>query len=102
MKGNAMATKKEIIKHEETAIVPVESVLREITPSTWAMLKEIAQVVFRKYGMIRWEDAAAIMGKGYEVGLGLFAFFELVECVNGKPPSENQKGAMALLHNSPA
>lgn len=96
-----MATKKEITKHEETAIVPTAA-LREITPATWAMLKEIAQVVYRKYGMVRWEDAAAIMGKGYEVGFGLFASFELVECVNGKPPSVNPKGAMALLHNSPA
>ena len=54
---------------ESTSIVTTRN--KELTPSVWGMLKEIAPVmhVSRLFGVSSPEQATAIMLKGYELGL---------------------------------
>ena len=83
----------------DNAIVPAQ---RNLTPSVWQMIWEIAPVMYksRLFGVSSVEQAAAIMLKGYELGLSITASFEFVQIVQGKP-SLAPRGAVALLHNSP-
>jgi hypothetical protein len=75
------------------ALVPV-------TPNDWAMIKEIAPVAAtaRMFGVTE-QQAAIVMLKGHELGLGLAAAFEFIDVIDGKP-SIKPKGALALIHNS--
>lgn len=85
----------------EYSIVPVAQ--RELTPQIWRMLSDMSPVMFksRLFGVGSPEAAAAIMLKGYELGLSVTASFEFVQVVEGKP-SLSPRGALALLHKSPA
>jgi hypothetical protein len=75
---------------------------RELTPSIWKMIMEMAPVMYksRLFGVTSQEAANAIMLKGFEMGLGLTASFEFIQVVQGKP-ALSPRGALALLHNSP-
>lgn len=75
---------------------------RELTPQIWTMISQMAPVMWksRLFGVAGEEAAAAIMLKGYELGLSITASFELIQVVQGKP-SLSPRGAMALLLNSP-
>ncbi len=75
---------------------------REITPQVWQMISQMAPVMHRSrlFGVSSEEQAAAIMLKGYELGLSITASFELIHVVQGKP-GLSPRGALALLHNSP-
>ena len=54
----------------------------------------------RLFGVSNAEQAAAIMLKGYELGLGLTASFEFVQVVQGKP-TLSPRGMLALIQTSP-
>jgi len=75
---------------------------RELTPSIWGMINEMAPVLHRSrlFGVTSVEAAAAIMLKGYELGLSITASFEFIHVVEGRP-SLKPMGALALLHASP-
>lgn len=75
---------------------------RELTPQLWTMIMDMAPVMYksRLFGVTSPEAAAAIILKGYELGLSITASFELVQVVQGKP-ALSPRGAMALLLNSP-
>ncbi len=85
---------------DSKALIPVGQ--RELTPNIWQMINEMAPVMHqsRLFGVASKEAAAAIMLKGYELGLSITASFEFVQVVEGKP-SLSPRGALALLHNSP-
>ncbi len=71
-----------------------------VRPNDWAMIKEIAPVAAtaRMFGVTE-PQAAIVMLKGYELGLGLAAAFEFIHVIDGKP-SVSPKGALALIHQS--
>lgn len=74
----------------------------QLTPDVWRMITEVAPTMHlaRWFGVANTEQAAAIMLKGYELGLGLAASFEFVKPVQNKPALVPM-GALALIHNSP-
>lgn len=76
-------------------------VKRELTPETWNMIKSIAPTMqqSRLFGVATVDQAAAVMLKGQELGLGLAAAFEFIDVIDGKP-SLNPRGALALIHQS--
>lgn len=94
-------------KTKTTAIAKVEPVTaitaatRELTPGIWRMISEMAPVMHKAhlFGVTSPEQAAAIMLKGYELGLSMTASFELVQVIQGKP-ALSPRGAMAILLNS--
>jgi hypothetical protein len=75
---------------------------RELTPQVWAMINSMSPVLFksRMFGVSSPEAAAAIMLKGYELGLSITASFELINVIQGKP-GLSPRGAMALLLSNP-
>lgn len=83
---------------ENTSIVTTRN--KELTPSVWGMLKEIAPVmhVSRLFGVSSPEQATAIMLKGYELGLGVTSSFEFIQVIEGKP-SLSPRGALALIQS---
>ncbi len=89
----------------ETSLTPtIETTLRverALTPSIWRMIWEMAPVMWksRLFGVSSAEAAAAIMLKGFELGLSITASFEFVQVVQGRP-GLSPRGALALLHNS--
>jgi len=78
------------------------TVYRPLTPDTWAMIQNISPTIHqsRLFGVASPEQAAAIILKGHELGLGLTASFEFVQVVLGKP-ALSPRGALALILNSP-
>lgn len=78
------------------------SIRHDVTPEIWEMIKSMAPVMHqaRLFGVTSMEQAAAIMLKGHELGIGITASFELVQVVMGKP-SLTPRGALALLHSAP-
>lgn len=94
-------------KKQETAIEPVAplaiqtAATRELTPGVWAMIEKMAPVMYKAhlFGVQSPDQAAAIMLKGYELGLSITASFELVQVIQGKP-ALSPRGAMALLLSS--
>lgn len=82
--------------NESTALT-----VRNITPGIWEMIDKIAPTMHqsRLFGVTAPQQAAAIMLKGYELGLGLAASFELIQVIQGKP-TLSPRGALALIHQS--
>lgn len=95
-------------KKQETAIEPVApmaiqtAATRELTPAIWRMIETMAPVMYKAhlFGVQSPDQAAAIMLKGYELGLSITASFELVQVIQGKP-ALSPRGAMALLLSNP-
>jgi len=75
------------------AIVPV-------TPQVWEIIKNVAPVATasRMFGVTE-QQAAVVMLKGHELGLGLASAFEFIHVIDSKP-SISPKGALALIHQS--
>lgn len=75
---------------------------RDLTPAIWTMIKDMAPVMHnsRLFGVVSVEQATAIMIKGYEVGFGFAASFDLIQVIQGKP-GVSPRGCMALILNSP-
>lgn len=97
-----MATKKtDTTKSVEMPIVPTAAT-RELTPGIWAMIEKMSPVMHQAhlFGVTSPAQAAAIMLKGYELGLSMTASFELVQVIQGKP-ALSPRGAMAILLSSP-
>lgn len=82
----------------DLAVVPK----KDLTPDVWKMIMEIAPVMAqsRLFGVPNMEASAAIMLKGYELGLSLTASFEFIQVIEGKP-SLSPRGALALIQQSP-
>lgn len=76
-------------------------VKKELTPEAWSMIKSIAPTMRQSglFGVSTVEQAAAVMLKGQELGLGMAAAFEFIDVIEGKP-SLNPRGALALIHQS--
>jgi len=85
-----------------TALAIQTAANRELTPGVWRMIGEMAPVMYKAhlFGVTSPEQAAAIMLKGYELGLSTTASFEFVQVIQGKP-ALSPRGAMALLLSNP-
>lgn len=72
-----------------------------VKPDTWQMISAIAPTIHaaRLFAVSSPEQAAAIMLKGHELGLGLTASFEFIQVIQGKP-SLSPRGALALILQS--
>lgn len=77
-----------------------ELTVRSTSLATWQTIMSIAPVVTasRMFGVTQ-EQAAIVMLKGHELGLGLAAAFEFIDVIDGKP-SIKPKGAIALIQQS--
>lgn len=75
--------------------------VRQTTLDTWKLIQSIAPASLqsRLFGVATVEQAAMIMLKGHELGLGLAASFEFIVVIEGKP-SVTPKGALALIYQS--
>lgn len=73
-----------------------------LTPSVWQMIEAVAPTIHlaRIFNVANKEQAAAIMLKGYELGLSLSGSFEYIQIVMGRP-TLSPRGALALIMNSP-
>lgn len=80
----------------ETAIVR-----KQMDLGAWQMIRDVAPIVHksRLFGVATEEQAAAIMIKGYEMGLGFSLSFEFIQVVQGKP-TLIPRGALALAYQS--
>lgn len=76
-------------------------VKRELTPDVWNMIEKIAPTMkdSRLFGVATLPQAAAIMIKGHELGLGLAASYEFIQVIQDKP-ALNPRGALALIMQS--
>lgn len=76
-------------------------VRKEVTPEIWGMIERIAPTMkdSRLFGVATVHQAAAIMLKGHELGLGMAASFEFVQVIQDKP-TLNPRGALALVMQS--
>ncbi len=74
----------------------------QLTPQVWQMISEIAPTMHlaRCFGISSPAQGAAIMLKGYELGLSLSGSFEFIHIIEGKP-SLSPRGALALILGSP-
>lgn len=83
---------------ENNAII----VRQQLTPDTWRMIADIAPTMAqsRLFGVTSEQAAAAIMLKGFELGLSLTASFEFIHVIDGKP-GISPRGALALIQQSP-
>jgi len=98
-----MVKKLETMEPEPvTALAIPTAATRELTPAIWRMIGELAPVMYRArlFGVVSPDQAAAIMLKGYDLGLSTTASFEFVQVIQGKP-ALSPRGAMALLLSSP-
>ena len=75
---------------------------RTLTPAIWHMIGEMAPVMYKAhlFGVTSDAQAAAIMLKGFELGLSMTAAFEFIQVIQGKP-ALSPRGAMALLLSNP-
>jgi len=75
---------------------------RELTPDMWQMISAVAPTMHdaRLFDTKGPEEAAAIMLKGYELGLSLSGSFEFVHVIQGKP-ALSPRGALALILQHP-
>lgn len=80
-----------------TAIVTRQT----LTPAVWQMISQIAPAVHasRLFGVNSVDQAASVMLKGFELGLGLTASFEFIQVIQGKP-TLSPRGALALVLQS--
>ena len=80
----------------------VKQEARILDSSTWQTIQAVAPVMkaSRLFGVATEAQAAAIMCKGYELGLTLTASFEFIAVIQDKP-ALNPRGALALILNSP-
>lgn len=78
-----------------------EIVRKQMDGGAWAMIQSAAPMMYksRLFGVASEEQAAAIMVKGYEMGLGFSASFELIQVIDGKP-TLIPRGALALAYQS--
>lgn len=92
----------DIVPAQPTALAIPTAATRELTPAVWHMISEMAPIMYKAhlFGVQSPEQAAAVMLKGFELGLSMTASFELVQVIQGKP-ALSPRGAMALLLSNP-
>lgn len=78
---------------DSKALVPVSA-------ETWQVIQSVAPVAqaSRMFSVTQ-EQAAVVMLKGHELGLGLASAFEYIHVIDQRP-SISPKGALALIHRS--
>lgn len=75
-------------------------VRKDTSLQDWQVIQSVAPVVqASRMFAVTVEQAAVVMLKGRELGLGLAASFEFIHVIDGKP-SLSPKGALALIHKS--
>ena len=74
---------------------------QQLNPTIWETITAVAPVMkdSRLFGVSTEAQAAAIMSKGYELGLTLTASFEFITVIQGKP-TLSPRGALALVQQS--
>lgn len=74
---------------------------QRLTPDIWQMIMNVAPTMHqsRLFGVSSPEQAAAIMLKGYELGMPLAMSFDMIHVIQGKPSLKPQ-GALALAVHS--
>ena len=74
----------------------------QVTPAIWSMISAVAPAMHgaRLFDVGNAQQAAAIMLKGYELGLSLTASFEFIQVIQNKP-TLSPRGMLALIQNSP-
>lgn len=74
---------------------------RDLTVPAWEMIERVAPAMYaaRFFGIGNKEQAAAVMLKGFELGLPLAASFEFIQVVEGRP-TLSPRGALALVLRS--
>jgi len=84
----------------ETYELAVIEERHDLTPAIWGMIKEMAPVMHqsRLFGVASQEQAAAIMLKGFELGLPVTTSFEFINVIDGKP-TLSPRGALALINS---
>lgn len=90
------------IPQPQTSDKPPAAIIRqELTPAVWEMISSIAPTIHqsRLFGVASPEQAAAIMLKGHELGLGLATSFEFISVIQGRP-TLSPRGALALVQAS--
>ncbi len=77
------------------------AVRQQLNPTIWETITAVAPVMkdSRLFGVSTEAQAAAIMAKGYELGLTLTAAFEFIHVIENKP-SLSPRGALALVLQS--
>ena len=82
----------------ETAMVVRQ---QQLNPTIWTTITAVAPVMkdSRLFGVTTEAQAAAIMAKGFEMGLTLTASFEFITVIQGKP-TLSPRGALALVQQS--
>lgn len=77
------------------------TVRQNLTPETWGMIMQMAPVMAasRLFGVASPEAAAAIMVKGWELGLPLATSFEFIHVIDGKP-GLSPRGCLALIQQN--
>lgn len=75
--------------------------VREVTATTWQTIMAIAPTVAkaRLFKVATTEQAAVILLKGHELGLGLTNAFEFIDIISDRP-TLSPRGALALIHMS--
>ena len=73
-----------------------------LTPAVWEMIGAVSPTLHqaRLFGVARPEQAAAILLKGFELGLSFTSSLELITVIQGKP-TLSPRGALALILSSP-
>ena len=97
------STPSEIIPVQQPAPLAIPTAAtRTLTPAIWHMIGEMAPVLYKAhlFDVRSPEQAAAIMLKGFELGLSMTASFEFVQVIQGKQ-ALSSRGAMALLLSNP-
>lgn len=74
---------------------------QQLNPTIWQTITAVAPVMkdSRLFGVATEAQAAAIMAKGYELGLTLTAAFEFITVIQNKP-TLTPRGALALVQQS--
>jgi hypothetical protein len=83
----------------ETAMVVRQQ--QQLNPTIWQTITAVAPVMkdSRLFGVATEAQAAAIMAKGFELGLTLTASFEFIQVIQNKP-TLTPRGALALVQQS--
>lgn len=78
-----------------------EIVRKQMDTVAWSMIQSAAPMMYKShlFGVANEDQAAAIMMKGYEMGLGFSASFELIQIIDGKP-TLIPRGALAFAYQS--
>ena len=95
-----MSTWLYVTARRKGTTVSKDLTIRNTNLDTWQIIQSIAPVAAasRMFGVTE-QQAAIVMLKGHELGLGMAAAFEFIDVIDGKP-SIKPKGALAMIQQS--